>query len=238
MLASRLRSGQVSLCSIHFQLIEESDLNFPRNFGMQARIVVGSRNRKKALELVGLLGGLGIEVATLADYPDVPDVVEDGQTFADNAAKKASEYAIATRSWVLADDSGLAVDALRGAPGVYSARYAGEDASDEDNNRKLLEELAGVLAQKRTAHYVAHIAVADPTGEIRARCEDYCHGRILTAEQGAGGFGYDPLFEIQEYHRTFGTLSPLVKSWLSHRGRALRAIVPQLARLLCESSDG
>lgn len=204
---------------------------------MQARIVVGSRNRKKAHELVELLAPLGIEVATLADYPDIPDTVEDGETFADNAAKKASEYAQGTRCWVLADDSGLAVDALRGAPGVYSARYAGEDASDEDNNCRLLEELSGVPSEKRTAHYVCHIAVADPSGEVRARAEDYCHGRILAAEQGAGGFGYDPLFEIQEYHRTFGTLSPLVKSWLSHRGRALRSIVPQLSRLLCESQQ-
>ena len=196
------------------------------------RLVVGTRNAKKGREMHELLAPFAIHTLTLAEFPTAGEVDETGTTFAENAALKASEYARQTGEWVIADDSGLAVDALGGRPGVYSARYAGPQATDEDNNRLLLAELAHVPLEKRTAHYVAHIALADPTGEIRARAEDYCRGRILTAEQGTGGFGYDPLFEIVEYHQTFGRLAPVVKACLSHRARALRAILPQVIKLL------
>jgi XTP/dITP diphosphohydrolase len=124
------------------------------------------------------------------------------------------------------------VDALRGAPGVFSARYSGPQATDESNNRKLLAELGDRPPVERGAHYVCHATLADPLGEVRAESEGECHGRILTAPVGNAGFGYDPLFEVVEYHRTFGELGNAVKSVLSHRARALRAIVPQILRLM------
>jgi XTP/dITP diphosphohydrolase len=195
-------------------------------------LVLGTRNRKKGLELLDLLRPLGVEVRTLADYPDAIEVVEDGDTFTANAAKKATEQARYLGQWVLGEDSGLCVDALGGAPGVYSARYAGPEAADEANNQRLLRELEGTPLERRTAHYVCHAELSDPHGNIRATAEDYCHGRILFEPRGTGGFGYDPLFEIVEYHRTFGELGAAVKAVLSHRARALRKIVPEIARLV------
>ena len=195
-------------------------------------LVIGTRNRKKGLEMEALATPLGIEVRTLADFADAGEVEEHGTTFAANAALKACGYATRIGQWVLADDSGLAVDALGGRPGVYSARYAGPDATDEDNNRRLLEELQGVPLEKRAAHYVCHVTLSDPLGNVRAEAEDYCHGRILTEEYGTGGFGYDPMFEVIEYHKTFGTLAPAVKSCLSHRARAMRKIMGEVRRLL------
>ncbi len=194
-------------------------------------IVIGTHNRKKGAELAELLAPWGFRVLTLEDFPNPLDVVEDGDTFAANAALKATRQAKHLQQWVLADDSGLAVDALGGAPGVYSARFAGPAATDEDNNRRLLEELGPLPLEKRTAHYVCHVTVADPTGEIRAESHDLCHGRIRFEAAGANGFGYDPLFELPEYHYTFGELGPHVKRVLSHRSRALRAILPRLVAL-------
>jgi XTP/dITP diphosphohydrolase len=144
---------------------------------------------------------------------------------------KASQQAAHLGRWVLADDSGLEVDALGGAPGIFSARYAGEDASDEANNRRLLGQLADTPLEGRTARYVCHVAAADPTGAIRAESYDICRGRIRFEPAGTNGFGYDPLFEVLEYHRTFGELGPAVKRALSHRSRALRAILPLLRAL-------
>src|SRR6185369_3944358 len=118
-----------------------------------------------------------------------------------------------------------------GAPGVYSARFAGPNASDEANNHRLLEELVDTPLEKRTAHYVCHVALADPTGVIRAESHDICHGRIRFEPAGANGFGYDPLFEVIEYHRTFGELGPAIKAAISHRARAIRQLVPALERL-------
>ncbi|HET6881047.1 MAG TPA: RdgB/HAM1 family non-canonical purine NTP pyrophosphatase [Pirellulales bacterium] len=198
----------------------------------RATIVLGTNNRKKGLELAELVTPLGLQVRTLADFDGVQEVAETGETFAANAALKATQYARQLDHWVLADDSGLCVDALDGRPGVHSARYAGPTAGDEDNNDRLLNELAGAPLDKRTAHYVCHVTLADPTGAIRAEAEDSCHGRILFERHGAGGFGYDPLFEIVEYHRSFGELSPEVKACLSHRARALRKILPEIRRLL------
>ncbi len=198
--------------------------------------MLGTANRKKGLELAELVEPLGLQVRTLADFPQAISVDETGDTFAANAALKAVEQAQHLRQWVLADDSGLAVDALDGAPGVYSARYAGPQADDEANNRRLLAELAVTPLERRTAHYVCHATLADPTGLIRAEAEDYCHGRILTEYHGANGFGYDPLFEVVEYHRTFGELNPAVKSVLSHRGRTMRQLLPLLRHLLAGGS--
>ena len=191
-------------------------------------IVIGTHNRKKGLELTELLAPLGFSVLTLDDVPGAIEVVEDGVTFAANAALKATQQAKHLKQWVLADDSGLEVDALNGAPGVYSARFAGPNATDADNNARLLADLRKTPVEKRTARYVCHVTIADPTGEIRAESEDICRGRILLEQAGRNGFGYDPLFEVVEYHRTFGELGPHVKRALSHRSRALRAIVPKL----------
>lgn len=192
------------------------------------RLVVATRNEKKGREILSLLAppwerrpGLeGLEVVTLASLPDVPEVVEDEETFAGNARKKAREVAAATRSWVLADDSGLAVDVLGGAPGVLSARYAGEHGDDDANNRKLLEALRDMPDEKRGAAFVCSLAVSDPNGEIRLESRGECRGIITREARGPGGFGYDPLFLIAEYHQTFGELSALVKQQLSHRARA------------------
>jgi XTP/dITP diphosphohydrolase len=200
--------------------------------GTRRPLILGTHNRKKGLELLDLLVPLGIELRTLADVPEAIEVVEDGDTFAANAALKATKQAIHLRQWVLAEDSGLAVDALRGAPGVYSARYSGPAATDEANNAKLLAELAGVPAERRTAHYVCHAVLSDPTGRVIAESRGECHGRIRTEAAGCGGFGYDPLFEIVEYHRTFGELAPLTKACLSHRSRAMRLMIPHLVRVL------
>jgi XTP/dITP diphosphohydrolase len=191
-------------------------------------LVIGTHNRKKGVELSELLAPWGFHIETLADLPDSIEVVEDGDSFASNAALKATKQALHLGRWVLAEDSGLAVDALGGAPGIYSARFAGPNATDEENNRRLLEKLGDTPTEKRAAHYVCHVTVADPSGAVRAESHDICRGRIRFEPSGNNGFGYDPLFEIVEYHRTIGELGPTVKRTLSHRSRALRGILPQL----------
>ena len=147
--------------------------------------------------------------------------MEDGDTFAANAALKATQQARHLGQWVLADDSGLMVDALDGAPGVLSARYSGPGATDAGNNQKLLEALRDVPREKRSAQFVCHICLADPSGAIRGESAASCRGRILFAPSGGGGFGYDPLFEIVEYHRSFGELESAgqVPSQSSRPGR-------------------
>ena len=201
---------------------------------MTHRIVLASRNRKKACEITDLLAPHGFEVIPVTEFPDVPDVVEDGTSFAENAAKKATEVALAINQWVIGEDSGLCVDALNGAPGIYSARFSGEDATDEDNNDKLLAELRDVATTKRGAGYVCSIALSDPTGIVRVAMEGTCRGRIIAERQGSGGFGYDPLFMVPEFHRTFGELSPAVKRCLSHRARAFARFIPSLLEIATE----
>lgn len=195
-------------------------------------LVLGTRNHKKGEELGELFEPVGLEVRTLADVPHSIEVVESGETFTANAALKATEQARHLHHWVLGEDSGLVVDALQGAPGVYSARFAGPDASDEANNRLLLERLADIPIEKRTAHYVCHMTLSDPSGAIRAESEGICRGRITLEPQGTLGFGYDPLFEVMEYHQTFGRLGPVVKAVLSHRARAARQLLPAIVQLV------
>lgn len=195
-------------------------------------VVLGSRNRKKSREVAEILAPHGIDLVTIADFPDVKEVIEDGATFADNAAKKASQPALALGRWVIGEDSGLMVDALEGRPGVYSARFSGPGATDESNNAKLMHEMAAVPTEKRTAAYVCSLALADPTGVVRLAAEGRCRGLILGEPRGANGFGYDPYFLIREYHRTFGELPARVKHQISHRARALAAFVPGMIRLL------
>jgi XTP/dITP diphosphohydrolase len=194
-------------------------------------LVVGTRNPKKREEILEILGDLGLELRDLTAYPDAPEVVEDGATFADNARKKAVELARHLGQWVLGEDSGLIVPALNGRPGVYSARYAGKQGDDAANNARLLAELAPLPDDRRAAYYVCHAAVADPTGTVRATAEGRCHGVIVRDARGTGGFGYDPLFLIPEFHRTFGELSARVKHALSHRARALEQLRPALRQL-------
>jgi XTP/dITP diphosphohydrolase len=194
------------------------------------RLVLGSRNKKKLGELVDLLGDLGLELTDLSPYPGAPDVDETGTTFEANARLKATTLAPALGEWVLGEDSGLVVPALGGAPGVYSARYAGTHGDDAANNARLLRELAG--RADRSAYYVSTAALADPTGTVVAVVEGRCWGRIVDAPRGSGGFGYDPLFEIPEYHATFGELSSRVKHALSHRGRAVTKLRPVLRTVL------
>jgi XTP/dITP diphosphohydrolase len=196
------------------------------------RLVVASRNSGKLREIGDLLAIHGVSVVSIDRFPDVPEVVEDGNSFAENAAKKAREPALRLSEWVLGEDSGLEVDALGGAPGIFSARYSDPGATEESNNAKLMQELTAVPNERRAAHYVCNVAVADPAGTIRLQLEAECHGRITMEARGTNGFGYDPYFLIPEYHRTFGELSPIVKRHLSHRGRAFERLIPQLVRLL------
>lgn len=191
-------------------------------------LVLGTRNAKKAGELRELLEPQGFRLITLADLPESIEVDETGGSFQENAQLKAIEQARHLGRWVLGEDSGLSVDALNGAPGIYSARFAGPTAKDPDNNALLLEKLSGIPDERRTAHYTCHMSLSDPDGKVWIDTEGYCCGRILRTPSGAGGFGYDPLFEIPEYHQTFGQLGPAVKSMLSHRARAARLLLRQL----------
>jgi XTP/dITP diphosphohydrolase len=195
-------------------------------------LVVGTRNPKKREEILEILTDLPIEVRDLIACPNTPEVVEDGDTFEANARKKASELARHLRQWVLGEDSGLVVPALGGRPGVYSARYAGTQGDDAANNRKLLAELAPLPDDRRSAYYVCVAALANAAGEVQGVVEGRCHGVIVKDYRGGGGFGYDPLFLIPEYHKTFGELSARAKHAISHRARALERLRPAVRRFL------
>ncbi|MEM7784214.1 MAG: RdgB/HAM1 family non-canonical purine NTP pyrophosphatase [Planctomycetota bacterium] len=201
------------------------------------RLVLGTHNPKKLKELQGLLEPYPVQLDNLANVPDPIEVEETGQTFQENAELKAVEQAKHLRQWVLAEDSGICVDALDGAPGIYSARFSGDSATDERNNQLLLEKLKDVGWSKRGAFYTSHIALADPLGNVHVNCEARCYGRILKQPRGDNGFGYDPLFELPEYHQTFGELGPAVKSLLSHRARANRQLVPKLLSLIAKETS-
>ncbi len=187
-----------------------------------AVLVVGTKNAHKLREIRAILGDLGLELRGLDAYPHASRVVEDGETFEANAAKKALSWARELDAAVLADDSGLEVDALGGRPGVYSSRYGGEEGNDARNNAKLLEELRGVPGARRTARYRCVIALATPGG-VEFTCSGSCEGRILEAPRGTNGFGYDPLFLLPEHGKTFGELPDDLKNRISHRARALAA---------------
>lgn len=199
-------------------------------------VIFGTGNKNKGIEATEIVAPSGVLLVTLADVPNAIDVEEDGETFGENARKKAIEQALHLKEWTLAEDSGICVDYLNGAPGVYSARYAGaENRSDARNNAKLLEDLKDVPLEKRGARYACHMVLANPRGEVVFECEEYCRGRILFKESGSNGFGYDPLFEVVEYHQTFGDLAPALKRAISHRARATRRLVPVLCSLVAEN---
>ena len=186
---------------------------------MIRELVLATRNRHKVEELVALLGGLGIRIRSLDEFPDAPDVVEDGVTCEANAVKKARAIAEFTGLPAVADDTGLEVDALGGRPGVYAARYAGEGATYEDNCRKLLLELAGVPRERRTARFLTVAAIALPSDGVRV-AQGLLDGVIAEKASGALGFGYDPVFFVPELGKTLAQLSADHKNRISHRAKA------------------
>ncbi len=192
-------------------------------------LVLATRNNGKTEEIRALLSGLPVELKNLNDFGPIPDVVEDGETFDDNAYKKASFTARVLGLPAIADDSGLVVEALNGEPGVYSARYAGEDADDAANNAKLLEAMAGVT--DRRAAFQCVISIAVPTGAALTY-EGRCDGVIAEAPSGAGGFGYDPLFYCPDKGKTFAELTMEEKGEISHRGQALKDVANELSKIL------
>ena len=212
---------------------------------MKRPLVFATRNQGKLVELRQLLPDVDvIDIAEAARRlgRDIPDVVEDRDTFVGNAAKKAREVSEITGLPALADDSGLEVDALDGAPGVYSARYAGVGGhgADAANNAKLLAALAGVPAAQRTARFRASLVLADvtgPLGDDTITADGVCEGVILDAPRGTGGFGYDPLFLFPERGQTFAELGVGTKGDLSHRARAMRAIKPRLVAYLASLAE-
>ncbi len=194
-------------------------------------LILGTHNAKKCGELRGLLAPLGLKLKSLAEVDSPITVEETGEDFFTNARLKACGQAQHLGQWTIGEDSGLCVPYLHGAPGVYSARYSGPDADDERNNDKLLHELESANGDQRAAYYVCTIAVSDPSGNVVLEAEGKCWGQITRERRGQNGFGYDPLFEIREYHQTFGELGSSVKSVLSHRARALRKLVDGLRML-------
>ncbi len=192
------------------------------------KLYLGTNNRKKIIELVNLLEPRGFEIKVPADFLDMFDVDETGTTFLENARLKAIFQARHRGLWAIGEDSGLCVPALGGRPGIYSARFSGPGANDQSNNELLLKEMASLPSDKRQAYYVSTIVLADPEGQIHIETQGECWGRILLEQRGVGGFGYDPLFEIAEYHQTFAEMGLGVKRAISHRARALRAFLNRL----------
>ena len=195
------------------------------------RLVLASRNKGKLKELRQLLDGFGFEVLDLDSFPEVPEIEEKGLTFEENAATKAETAAQITGCPALADDSGLEVDVLDGAPGIYSSRFAGSDGDDAANNDKLLQELTGVPSELRNARFRCVVALVVPGGKTRT-AEGVCEGTIGFEPVGENGFGYDPLFIVKDFGRTMAELSPQEKNEISHRAQALRKAVPILREML------
>ena len=199
-------------------------------------ILVATWNPGKLREVRAILGELGVEFRTLVEFADLPEAIEDADSFEANAAGKARHYSRLSGCWTLADDSGLAVDALGGAPGVHSARYAGTHGDDSANNAKLVSQLASVPPEKRTARFCCAVALADGD-RILASASGTIEGRIVDEPRGRNGFGYDPHFFVPELGMTTAEMPPEQKNRLSHRGRALRAIAPEIKRLLAQRAQ-
>lgn len=198
-------------------------MNHPR-----PKLLIATYNEGKFKELCAMLSHIDIDLMSLKDIGEISDVEESGATFAENAAIKAAAYSKASRMWTLSDDSGLEVEALGGAPGVMSARYAGEGASDAQRIQKLLSEIKNSDAENRSARFICAVAVADETGAIRFTSEGECRGIIAETPIGKGGFGYDPIFLPDGFEQTFGELPSEVKDRISHRHRAVVKIIPFL----------
>ena len=194
-------------------------------------IIIATKNAGKAKEFEHIFKPYNVRVKSLLDFEEMDDIVEDGKTFEENALIKARAIASQFNQMVLADDSGLEVDALDGRPGVYSARYAGEGRNDEDNILKVLHELEGVPTDERGAHFVCALAIVTPQGDevvVRGTCE----GRILTECLGTEGFGYDPIFYLPHLSKTMAQLPKSEKNVLSHRADAFVKLQPYLEKLL------
>jgi XTP/dITP diphosphohydrolase len=186
-------------------------------------VVVATRNKGKIREIRKALKGLGLRIYALSDFPDVPEIEEDGKSFTENALKKARFYSKYFGKLTIADDSGLEVEWLKGLPGIYSARYAGKGASARENNQKLLNEMEGISLSKRGARFKCVMAMVSPDGR-EAIAEGSCKGRIGFEEKGRRGFGYDPFFILPKYGKTMAELSLEEKNKISHRGKALRKL--------------
>ena len=206
---------------------------------MAPALVIATRNRKKFEEMAALMRGMGVDLKSLADFGDLPQVDEPHETFEENAVAKAVGYARATHRWALADDSGLEVDLLGGRPGVRSSRWGGREGDDALNNHMLLAALAPYPKDAWIARYrcVAALAAPDPAAgaagaRVLAMTEGTCEGRITDRPAGANGFGYDPYFLVPEYGCTMAELGPEEKNRISHRGRALEAMKKRLEKLL------
>jgi len=199
------------------------------------RLLLATRNKHKMQEVSAILRVQGIDLVMTDEFPDLPDVVEDGETFEANAIKKAVTLARVAGMWTLADDSGLEIDALEGAPGVYSARYAGEPVSYEANNRKVLEQMERVT--NRRARFRCVLALSDPVGSVRT-VEGRCEGRIIGQPRGRHGFGYDPIFVPDGHARTFAEMDGAEKNRISHRAVALRAAWDAWAGILALAGAG
>lgn len=195
---------------------------------VKAPLILATTNVHKVRELREMLKTFSIlDVLSLADYPDYRPPEETGSSFEENAALKASHAACSLNSWVLADDSGLIVPALNGAPGIYSARYAGKDATDVENRKKLLDTMALFADEERIAYQECWLVLASPQGIVKS-VNGVCEGSILSQERGGSGFGYDPLFMKHDYGKTFAELGEAVKNRISHRRKAFDKIVPAL----------
>ncbi|MCD6319988.1 MAG: XTP/dITP diphosphatase [Candidatus Desulfofervidaceae bacterium] len=202
------------------------------------KLVLATKNKGKIVEIVEIIADLPqIEVLSIADFPELPPIEETGKNFKENAILKAKTVARFTGHWTLADDSGLTVAYLNGAPGIYSARYAGENATDEENNAKLLAVLKDVPMEKRQAAFVCVMALCSPGGECYT-CEGRCEGLIALAPKGSHGFGYDPLFYVPAYGKTMAELGPEVKNKISHRAAALKQLKPLLQKVLKQNRTG
>ncbi len=200
----------------------------------ETELLIASKNAGKTKELKELLIGLPVQIICLDAFPNITEPKETGANFTENAVLKAKYYALQTKLWALADDSGLKVEALNGAPGVFSARYAGENATAEEKIEKILQELNNI--KDRRARFVCMMAIADETGEIKFVADGICDGTIALNASGANGFGYDPIFIPDGFSQTFGELSDQIKRKISHRARAADKIIQHLRRFYATST--
>jgi XTP/dITP diphosphohydrolase len=199
-------------------------------------LIVASRNKGKIGEIKELLASLPFKVTSLLDYPHIPDIIEDGKTYRANALKKARETALATGKMAMSDDSGIEVKALGNAPGIYSARFAGEGASEKVRNKKLFAMLKNVPSSKRQARYRCVIALVNAKGQELGFVEGTCSGYVTTKDVGQNGFGFDSLFLLKRYNKTFGQLPSSLKAKISHRARALKKFRILLDRAIAGNS--
>lgn len=195
------------------------------------KIILATKNRGKIKDFEKLTDGMDIEVLSILDNIDFPDVVEDGKTFEENSAKKALEIAKYTGIVTVSDDSGLCVDILNGEPGIYSARYSGEDGNDEKNIEKLLENLSDIEKNDRKAHFVSVVSIAFPDGTVKS-FRGETQGEILFEKEGNNGFGYDPLFYSYDLGKSFGVATIEEKKNVSHRGRAFEKLKKEVLEKL------